>query len=130
MEIASWYRRAQYMDGSDNRLEWGTQGNDRGPYYTVIGQGSGIGAGLDAAAFYIETDNGSYEINNVSMYVRGGKIQGSHGSTIAGFTSVQATDFLDKDGNSIIGAGGGTGGNDPISDQNIANGMPSWGDLH
>ena len=98
---------SQYMDGSDNRLEWGTQGNDRGPYYTVIGQGSGVGAGLDAAAFYVETDNGSYEINNVSMYVRGGKIQGSHGSTIAGFTSVQATDFLDKDGNSIIGAGGG-----------------------
>ena len=45
-----------------------------------------MGAGLDAAAFYVETDNGSYEINNTSMYIRGGTLLGSHGSTSSGRT--------------------------------------------
>ena len=39
-----------------------------------------MGAGLDAAALDVETDNGSYEINNTSMYIRGGTLLGSHGS--------------------------------------------------
>ena len=106
----------QFMDGVDNALEWGTQGNDRGPYITMIGQGSAMGAGLDAAAFYVETDNGSYEINNTSMYIRGGTLLGSHGSTSSGWTYIRSIDFQDPDGNSIIGAP-----DKRISDQDIAN---------
>ena len=104
------------MNGVDNALEWGTQGNDRGPYVTMIGQGSAMGAGLDAAAFYVETDNGSYEINNTSMYIRGGTLLGSHGSTSLGWTYIRSIDFQDPDGNSIIGAP-----DKRISDQDIAN---------
>ena len=104
----------QYMSGQYNLLEWGTvvpEGEERGAYSAItLGQGSGTDAGLGGSALYIETDNGSYSINNFSFYVRGGKIQGAYGATIVGFDSVQATDFLDADGNSIVGGGGGGGG--------------------
>lgn len=95
----------QHMDGSFNQLCWGQQGDDQGAYSAIcIGQASGAGPGMDGAAFYIETDNGSYEINNTAMYIREGTIQGSDGTILAGFDSVSAVDFLDADGNSIVGA--------------------------
>ena len=107
----------QFMDGINNQLSWGTQGANKGPYPAiVIGQGSGQGPGLNGAAFYIETDNGSYEINNSSMYIRGGTLVGSHGSTSLGWTHIRSIDFQDPDGNSIIGAP-----DKRISDQDIAN---------
>ena len=107
----------QFMDGFNNQLCWGTQGSDRGPYPAiVIGQGGGSGAGLTEAALYVETDNGSYEINNSSMYIRGGTLVGSHGSTSFGWTFIKSADFQDPNGNSIIGAP-----DKRISDQDIAN---------
>jgi len=95
----------QHMNGSFNQICWGTQGDDRGAYSAIcIGQGTAAGPGMEGAAFYIETDNGSYEINNTAMYIREGKIQGRDGTILNGFTSVSAVDFLDADGNSIVGA--------------------------
>ena len=130
----------QHMVGANNQLSWSTDTNDPGPYTAIIiGQGSGVGGGRDAAAFFVETENGSYEIDNYGMHIRGGKLQGGYGATIAGFDSIQATDFLDADGNSIVGGGGGF--SDAPNDGQLygrqseawavvpAGGASSWNDL-
>ena len=91
----------QFMKGSANAFEW----ND-GSYMVRVGQASTTGFGMYESPIYVETENGIYALNNYSFLITGGKIQGRNGSTIVGFDSVQATDFLDADGNSIIGGGG------------------------
>lgn len=101
----------QYMTGINHTLVWGY---DDGEYVVSIGEGLGTGADIAGSALFIETDNGSYSFNAQSFFVRRGKIQGGAGATIAGFTSVQATDFLDANGNSIIGVGGDGGGSGGI----------------
>ena len=59
-----------YDHGVDNALEWGTQGNDRGPYVHDDRLGQCYGRWpWGAAAFYVETDNGSYEIRTLACHI-------------------------------------------------------------
>ena len=92
----------QYMKGEWNALEW-----SEGAYSMLrIGEASKVGIGMYDSPIYLETDNGIYSFNNFAFLITGGKIQGKNGSTIVGFDSVQAGDFLDANGDSIIGGGG------------------------
>jgi hypothetical protein len=92
--------------GKSNRLVWWPNGytGRGGAYWVGVGQGIGEGGiGSDYAALYIENGTGSFEVNYYSVLLTQTDLQGKAGSKIFGFDSVQAKDFLDADGNSIIG---------------------------
>jgi hypothetical protein len=108
------YNERYVFNGDRQGFTWLSNKPDGRKYEIVIGQNNfSPSIGLESAFFIGGTTpdtnkNWEYSINEYGVVeLSGMRLYGKNGATIENFDSVQATDFLDADGNSIVGAGGG-----------------------
>jgi hypothetical protein len=104
------YNERYVFNGDRQGFTWLSNKPDGRKYEIVIGQNNfSPSIGLESAFFIGGTTpdtnkNWEYSINEYGVVeLSGMRLYGKNGATIENFDSVQATDFLDADGNSIVG---------------------------